>query len=165
MPHEPHEDTLAAQFYIELRHLYQDVARITEQKLGMSQTRMEILHELYHVEEMSQAELQRLIGVEGPVITRIVKQLESAGLVTRRPDPRDNRFTLVALTPQTRQATRGSEGTQFKDDVGEQLMAGLDAEEQATLLRLMRRVQENAQAMRKAKPGEAQHTHTHGDSH
>jgi DNA-binding MarR family transcriptional regulator len=32
------------------------------------------------------------------VVTRLVKQLEARGLITRRPDPADNRFTLVRLT-------------------------------------------------------------------
>ncbi len=161
----PHNETIGAQFFIELRHLYQDVARITERELGMSQTRMEILHELFHAGEMSQADLQRHLGVEGPVITRIVKQLEATGFVTRRPDPRDNRYTLVALSPMARQGPSSSEGERFKGGLGDQLLAGLNEEEKAQLLRMIRHVRENAETMRKAKHSLLPPQEEAGDQH
>lgn len=36
--------------------------------------------------------------MEGALITRFLKQMETSGLVSRRTDPKDNRYTLVALT-------------------------------------------------------------------
>lgn len=152
----PHEHGDGAQFVIGLTHLYREVMRATERRTGMSQSRMEILHELWHADEMSQADLQRHLGVEGPVITRIVKQLEAAGLVTRRPDPRDNRFTLVALTPLARRYAEDRESTQFQDEYGEQLLAGLDPAERAQLLYLTRHVLENARRLRQSEQNSAQ---------
>lgn len=133
------------QFHVALVHLYRDAMRIVEQRTGMSQTRMEIMHELFHVEEMSQAELQQRLGVEGAVITRIVKQLESAGLVTRRADPQDNRFTLVALSAEARHY--GVDSADFKDVYGEQILKGFSDEERAQLLAMMRRIEENVRLM------------------
>src|SRR5262245_53128507 len=85
------------QFLVQVAHLYRDLMRATVEQTGVSKTRLEILDVLADDGELSQAELQRRVGVEGPVITRIVKQLEAERLVTRRPDPCDNRYTLVAV--------------------------------------------------------------------
>jgi DNA-binding MarR family transcriptional regulator len=153
----PHDHTEGAQFIIELSHLYREVMRVTERQTGMSQSRLEILHELWHADEMSQADLQRHLGVEGPVITRIVKQLEAAGLVTRRPNPRDNRFTLVALTPEARHLTR-DENMQFKEEFGEHLLDGLDKQERAQLLRMIRHILDNAHRQRLGEQNLAQET-------
>ena len=139
------------QFIVELTHLYRDVMQITEQATGMSQSRLQIMHELFHAEELTQAELQHHLGVEGAVITRIVKQLEAAGLVVRRADPRDNRFTLVALTPEARRiSTVDTDTIKFKETIGAQIMEGLDEEERARLLDMMKRIQENVRAILKS---------------
>src|SRR5690349_10766881 len=106
-------ESYGAQFITLLRHLYRDAMRITEQQTGMSQTRLELMHDLSHADEMSQAELQQRLGVEGAVITRIIKQLEAMGLVTRRADPQDNRYTLVSLSAEGRAAQTGTETTKF----------------------------------------------------
>src|SRR5512138_3592258 len=99
---------------VELMHLYRDVMRITEQSTGMSKSRLEIMHDLTHTDEMSQADLAKHLGVEGAVVTRIVKQLEAEGLVSRRADPRDNRYTLVALTPHARSLDVTGEAEKFR---------------------------------------------------
>ncbi len=73
----------------------------TVRQPGMSQPRLMLLRELLQTGEISQADLVRRLGMEGTLVTRFVKQMEGSGLLTRRNDPRDNRFTLVALTPAT----------------------------------------------------------------
>src|SRR5947207_462665 len=140
MPNNPIEGW---QFVVELIHLYRDVTRIIEQQTGMSQSRLQILHELFHADELSQAELQERLGVEGAVISRIVKQLEGASLVSRRADPRDNRFTLVALSAEARRLHTTDDTMKFKETFGAQLLEGLDEDERAQLLRAMKRIQEN----------------------
>src|SRR5689334_20909845 len=136
------------QFHVSLTHLYRDAMRIVEQQTGMSQTRLEILHELYHADELSQAQLQQHLGVEGAVVTRIIKQLEAMGLVTRRPDPHDNRYTLVAMSEMARRNhAEHDESLNFKDTFGTQLMDGLSEEDRANLLRMMGQIQENAKSM------------------
>lgn len=66
----------------------------------MSHARLLVLQELNHRGELSQADLQQLLSVDGAVITRLVKQMEAEGILGRRPYPADNRFTLVTLTGQ-----------------------------------------------------------------
>jgi DNA-binding MarR family transcriptional regulator len=142
------------QFVVEIIHLYRDVMRINEQATGMSQTRLEIMHDLNHADEISQAELQKRLGVEGAVITRIVKQMEVEGLVTRRADPRDNRYTLVMLTPYARSLNTAMEAIKFKETFGAQVIEGLDEAERACLLQGLRHMQENIKTFRYPGPGD-----------
>src|SRR5881392_2665454 len=79
--------------------LARDQTRLYESQFGMSQSRLMLLRELMQTGEMSQAELVQRLEMEGTLVTRFVKQMEGSGLLTRRSDPRDNRFTLVVLTP------------------------------------------------------------------
>lgn len=141
------------QFYVAITHFYRDFMRITEQQTGMSQTRLQLMHELYHVDEMSQAELINRLGVEGAVVTRIVKQLEAMGLVTRRADPNDNRFTLVSMTQLARSAQTEAETMKFKDAFGARLMEGLDEAERAHLFKIFKHIQENVEGIDPAELG------------
>lgn len=69
-----------------------------ERCAGISASRLQLLCKLYQVEEISQTLLQKEIGIDGAAVTRHLKQLEAAEMVTRRTKPEDNRVTLVSLT-------------------------------------------------------------------
>ena len=69
-----------------------------ENFVGVPVSRMRMLGTMYVAGELSQADLQRELEVDGATVTRQVKQMEAEGLLQRRADPKDNRFTLVALT-------------------------------------------------------------------
>jgi DNA-binding MarR family transcriptional regulator len=60
---------------------------------GISQSRHDILYQLYQVDEISQTALQKEVNID-----RNLKQLEATGMILRRKDPEDNRFTLVCLS-------------------------------------------------------------------
>lgn len=66
--------------------------------VGTPFPRLRLLGYMYARGEVSQADLQRHLDVDGATVTRQVKQMEADGLLQRRPNPKDNRFTLVALT-------------------------------------------------------------------
>jgi DNA-binding MarR family transcriptional regulator len=70
-----------------------------ESFVGVPMSRLRLLAYLFATGEISQADLQHHLEVDGATVTRQVKQLEAEGLLQRRADPKDNRFTLVALTP------------------------------------------------------------------
>jgi MarR family transcriptional regulator for hemolysin len=48
---------------------------------------------------LSQRELAKKMGVEGPTLVRHLDRLEGQGLIQRRRDPQDRRVTRVAVTP------------------------------------------------------------------
>ena len=122
----------------ELAWAYRDAAAGFERAVGMSRARVGALSELARRDELSQADLQQALGLDRSSITRIVKALEADGLVRRRPDPRDNRFTLVTLT---------EAGHAIVDDLDAkgrafqaQNLAEVTADEADTLRRYLRRI-------------------------
>ncbi len=89
-------------FIHSLARAYHEVTTAFEREVGLTQARIVLLGQLRTAPELSQAILQQRLAVDGAAITRQVKQMESEGLVVRRADPSDHRFTLVALTAQGR---------------------------------------------------------------
>lgn len=69
-----------------------------ESFVGIAMSRLRLLAYMHARGELSQADLQRHLEIDGATVTRQVKQMEAEGLLQRRADPKDNRFTLVALT-------------------------------------------------------------------
>jgi DNA-binding MarR family transcriptional regulator len=127
--------------FVMLTHLHRDMSRAFSQHVGMSFSRILVLHELWHAGEISQAELGQRLGMEGALLTRFAKQMEAAGLITRRVDPHDNRFTLITLAPPGQQTIEklGNLG----DALEAQLLEGLSKEELATMVRVMKQIQNN----------------------
>ncbi len=65
----PHYETLPLP--VLLLHLYRDLLRFYEQRLGMSQSRVMLLHELMHTGEIHQTELAQRLGIETALLTRL----------------------------------------------------------------------------------------------
>ncbi|MEP7287756.1 MAG: MarR family winged helix-turn-helix transcriptional regulator [Chloroflexota bacterium] len=110
------------------------------QHIGLSQVRMQLLMLLSHG-ETSHAVLQQRLVLDGATLTRQVKQFETEGVVSRRLDPQDNRYTLVALTPAGQQMATGL--IEALQTFQTQLLDGISAEEQAVALRVLARVRTN----------------------
>jgi DNA-binding MarR family transcriptional regulator len=70
-------------------------------------------------------------------MTNRIDRLESAGLVRREPDPNDRRGTLVVLTPKGLEIVDGAVESHTANE--HRLLAGLTAEERATLTALLRK--------------------------
>jgi DNA-binding MarR family transcriptional regulator len=60
-------------------------------------------------------------------VTQLVDRLEADGLVERKPDPRDRRTRLAALTPAGRKACK--EGTRLQEQAERDLLAKLSRNE------------------------------------
>lgn len=70
---------------------------------GLSQSRWTALLYLSRIEGgLAQSDLARMLGIEAPTVTRLVKQLENEGWVTRIAPPEDARVKMVRLTPKAR---------------------------------------------------------------
>lgn len=128
-------------FFFEVFLTYRVLRAAFERTVGISQSRLMLLGLVFMAGEVSQSELQHRLDIDGAAITRQVKQLEAEGYLSRRPDPADNRFTLVALTPEGRQKL---EDVQKK---GHAFMAssaqGINPEELACVRRCLERVRSN----------------------
>ena len=140
------QDTLLA----EMRQTAKTLMAAVEEYLGISLARHRVFELLYPANEVSQAALERRLGVDGAVITRLVKQMEGEGLLTRRPDPADNRFTLVALTPAAQQFIE--EMLVKRRGVEEMVMEGIDAEDTDCMRRILARMRQNAEKIAAIRP-------------
>jgi MarR family transcriptional regulator, 2-MHQ and catechol-resistance regulon repressor len=114
-------------------HLHADVARhdLTLMEFG-------ILEVLYHKGPLLLGEVQRRILVSSGGVTYLVDRLERKGLVERRACPGDRRARYAALTPTGEALIR--EIFPAHAACIESLMSELDATEQATVHRLLRRL-------------------------
>ena len=137
MPEKPQGEEL----FMVLIHLYQEMSRAYSHRFGMSYSRILILHELMHAGELSQSELAQRLEMEGALITRFAKQMEAAGLISRRVDPKDNRFTLVTLAPAGNQILKRAES--LGEEFSARLLEGVSEQEQADMIRMMKRMQAN----------------------
>lgn len=131
--------------FIIMGHFYADAARIFARRVGMSSSRLELLHELMHASEISQAELAQRLDMEGALLTRFLKQMEADGLVTRRVDPKDNRYTLVSISPSS--AALIQEMDRLGDEYEAALLEGLSDAERASLVRMLKHIQNNLARM------------------
>lgn len=112
-----------------------------ERCTGISQSRLEILRELFEAEEITQRALQKKVNIDHAAVTRHLKQLEESGMVQRRKNPEDNRFTYVQLTDEgkRRVAAFCEEKQRFISNV----LKGFSKEESSALLEMLTRIKEN----------------------
>lgn len=73
---------------------------------GLQPMGFKVLMLLFRSGPMQQSELARGLEADKATLSRIVKQLEGLGLVSRTADPGDGRATLVDMTPPTRERYR-----------------------------------------------------------
>jgi DNA-binding MarR family transcriptional regulator len=114
-----------------------------ERCTGISQARLDLLHQLYEVEEISQRALQKLVHIDHAAVTRHLKQLEEKGMVVRRKNPDDQRFTYVSLSEEGRSkiVAYRSEKQRFISNV----LADFSEEERKVLLGMLSRIKENVE--------------------
>ncbi|MEH6989676.1 MULTISPECIES: MarR family winged helix-turn-helix transcriptional regulator [Bacillales] len=112
-----------------------------ERCTGISQSRLEILRELFEAEEITQRELQKKVNIDHAAVTRHLKQLEEKGMVIRRKNPADNRFTYVSLTEEGK--TKIAAYCEEKQLFISKILNGFSELERSTLLNMLTRIQEN----------------------
>jgi DNA-binding MarR family transcriptional regulator len=91
---------------------------------------------------LSQRELGRAIRLSPPTVTAMLKRMEKAGIVERRPDETDGRVTRVHLTTVGRERDREARATLAKA-IGA-VLGSLDERDRAELARLLELVAERA---------------------
>jgi DNA-binding MarR family transcriptional regulator len=110
-------------------------------RLGLHPTDLQCVSLLdLEPEPLSNGEIAKLLGLTSGSATRLVDRLEQAGFVTRVPDPRDRRKTLVSLA-----ARRGAEMDIAWDAPGgafNEALHEFDAHELAVIERYLRRTTE-----------------------
>jgi len=111
--------------------------RSDEQLLGMHLRLLMTLSYLRDNDRCPQQELAEALCMDANNVVLLLNELEQLGHVSRRRDPADRRRHIVELTAAGRRALARAERAQeaIEDDV----LGALDAEERATLWRLLTR--------------------------
>ncbi len=138
-------DTAADLFMFEQGAVMRTARAAFQRRVGISDTRLRVLGMLYFRGELSQAELQRRLDVDGAAVTRLVKQMEADGLLLRRADPADNRFTLVALKPEGKAKLR--EVAQAAQRFMAMSLEGVSEEDLSCMRRVMSQVRANLEKL------------------
>ena len=89
----------------------------------------------------SQRELAGVVGIQGATLSHHLDAMESAGLVTRRRDPRNRRLHLVELTPDGDALFARLREVAFAFD--QRLRAGLTEQDVDRLNALLARLRDN----------------------
>lgn len=135
------EETAEDTFFRELGGACAELRQAFARHVGMSPHRVQVLVRLWRDGETSHSDLRRTLGIDGASVTRLVKEFEAEGLVGRRLDPADNRYTLAALTPAGERVAADLERSH--QAYQERLLGGVTAQEQEIVLRVLRRVRAN----------------------
>ncbi|GCE25106.1 hypothetical protein KDA_05900 [Dictyobacter alpinus] len=138
-------DVLEDTFFQHLTSACYETRQAFDHHVGMSQLRRQLLILLFETGEISHAAVQQHLAVDGATITRLVKQFESEGVLSRRLDPKDNRYMLVSLTVSGQQ--RVAELSAAHRHFQAQLLAGIPKEEQEMALRVLERLRTNVRAL------------------
>ena len=136
----------------QLHHLYSQMTAAIGHCTGVSPSRLRLLQQLYHHDEISQTALQKELQIDSAAITRQLKQLEAEGIITRRMNPSDNRITLVQLSELGRRRIVSylEEKVRFLDN----MLLDFSQEEQQLLAGMIARLQANIQSYKGEKPNE-----------
>jgi MarR family transcriptional regulator for hemolysin len=137
-------ETTEDRFFQELAAACTVLRQAFARHVGMSTHRVQGLVRLWREGETSHSDLRRLLGIDGASVTRLVKELETAGLAARRVDPEDNRYTLAALTPAGERVAADLERSH--QAYQERLLDGVTNEEREIVLRVLSRVRANVTA-------------------
>jgi len=105
------------------------------QKLGLHLGQEQTLFQLWEEDGLTQSQLADAACVDISTITRMVERMESAGLLQRRPDPKDARISRVYLTERGRALREPVE--QLWRTLEARLVQKLTVTEQALLRRML----------------------------
>lgn len=135
------EQQLALKLWVVLARSYRAVeehSRADVSRHGLTHGEFGALEALYHKGPLTLGEVQRRILVSSGGITFLIDRLERRGLVVRRPCPEDRRATYAALTPEGEALMRRI----FPEHARriEHALSGLDREEKAEAVRLLRKL-------------------------
>ena len=111
------------------------------ESLGLYRGQPPVLRALWDQEGLTQTEIARHLQVQPATMTKMLKRMEKAGFVERRPDPDDQRVSRVYLT---------AAGRAIREDVQqvwrrleEEAFSGFSEEERVLLRGFFLRIRDN----------------------
>lgn len=117
---------------------------VRARSIGVTRPQWKLLTTLARNEGANQGRLADLIDVEPISLCRMIDRLEESGLVERRTDPTDRRAWRIYLTEQAHPIL--SELRTLADELLDQALDGLFAEDRARLDESLQRIRRNLEA-------------------
>ena len=108
---------------------------------GSTRAQWRVLFSLARIDGPSQSELADILDVERITLCRMVDRLAEAGLVERRADPSDRRIWRLHLTERATPVIEKLSA--IADDMEENMLEPLSADERTTLTELLIRVRDH----------------------
>jgi DNA-binding MarR family transcriptional regulator len=110
-------------------------------KRGLTVPKYRILLTVAEYDKIHFRELAKLTSVERPTLSRLLDEMESVGLLRRRPDPDDSRSINVSLMPPGRALLEGT--TEWALEVEKDILNGISSAGAQLLRRLLVQMFEN----------------------
>jgi MarR family transcriptional regulator for hemolysin len=116
----------------------------TLEKYHLTMTEWALLGKLYdaNTDGVHLADVATALGVEPPLVTTMVSQLEKKGLVGRKEDVRDRRAKFISLTDESRELVPRIEEAMQRTQSA--LLSGLTEQEITTFVRVLDVLVKNA---------------------
>ncbi len=86
----------------EVRRILRKPVEEETARLGLTPPQLSVMRVLFRSEGMSLKDLSRQVGLAHSTVSGVVDRLEKKGLVRRRPDPSDRRFTRIMVPARLR---------------------------------------------------------------
>lgn len=112
--------------------------------LGLSPRAWGVLSTLLESGPLTQIQLATVLSIDRTAMVYLLDEMEEAGLVERRRNPRDRRSFLIQLTGKGRETQR--EAARALAGQTETLLKPLDRDERRQLVEFLSRIAENWQA-------------------
>lgn len=120
------------------------------ERFGFSVAQLPVLFALRNGASKTQKDLARLAQIEQPTMAQLLARMERDGLVERSLNSRDNRSSLVSLTPQA--AKQAIKSRTVLIEASKVALKGFSAAEVALLNEMLRRVMDNLERAVTADP-------------
>jgi DNA-binding MarR family transcriptional regulator len=139
-----------AELYLRTAHRIRRRSAPTFDRFGLTEAQARALRVISRYERPRMADLAQALEVVPRSITSMVDTLESAGFVTRQPDPTDRRATIVVLTDAGVEVLL--QVGRMRAEAAEQLFAKLSPTEQGELRRLLEIIEDGEDPLLPRRP-------------
>jgi len=122
-----------------LRRRFEQYARAAE--LDLTRTQCAVLAHLARQQGINQATLAQILDVEPITLVRLLDRLQGAGLIERKPDPKDRRAYVLAVTAKARPVL--ARIYELADEIYQEAQTGFSSAESDELLGRLHRIKSN----------------------
>ena len=130
-----------------LSRMHQTIIGRLLRELGLAPGQELLLLQLWDRDRCSQTDLVERLGLDPSTVTKMLQRLERGGWLRREPSTEDGRVMVVTLTPAGRDLQDAV--TSLWNELEGETVKSLSADEQAELLRLLRKVETGLRASRR----------------